>query len=226
MKKIVLISASPKIGEQSVSKKFNEMILSSINADNNIIDIIDVRQSLAKNTTEENYNKLLDADAVVITFPLYFFCLPGILTRFLQDYYVFYKQSFNKKNGVQVYAVVNCGFPEPDINLEAVRVIESFSRHIAAEFRFGVLIGAGGMIFTAENAPFMKKTLVKLKSAFSNIAFDIEKPVAKKIENFYISVNFPRRLYLLMGGFGWVQEAKKNGLKKKELYRRPYKINK
>ena len=81
---------------------------------------------------------------------------------------------------MKVYAVVNCGFPEPGINLEAVRVIRSFSQHINAQFRCGVLIGGGAMLREARNAPFMKKSIKSLNDAFAAIARDIESADLKK----------------------------------------------
>jgi hypothetical protein len=35
---------------------------------------------------EEAYRAMLTSDAVVVTFPLYFFLSAGLLMRFLQDY--------------------------------------------------------------------------------------------------------------------------------------------
>jgi len=44
----------------------------------------------------------------------------------------------------------------------------------------------------------------------------------KPIRDILISMRFPRKLYFLMGGFGWNSGAKRNGLKKEDLYRKPY----
>ncbi|MDI6706623.1 MAG: NAD(P)H-dependent oxidoreductase [Bacillota bacterium] len=168
---------------------------------------------------------LSQADAVIIAFPLYVFCLPGILMRFLEDYYKFYAESGKVKDNAKVYAIINCGFPEPEINQEAVRVIRSFCRHINADFRFGVLVGGGGMMLAAKDAPFMKKTLSKLDNAFLAIAKDMQSNDCVNTDNIYIAMNFPRRLYFFMGDRGWAFAARKNGLKKKDLYRKPYRLN-
>jgi hypothetical protein len=63
-----------------------------------------------------------------------------------------------------------------------------------------VLIGAGAMLREASNATFMKKTMKSLNDAFAAIAGDIESTELKNIDNFNIAMNFPRRLYLFMGG--------------------------
>lgn len=182
---------------------------------------IDVRQSITQHQTHRDFESLAKADAVIIVFPLYIFCLPGILMRFLEDYY-HYAVEHNNSCSPKIYAVVNCGFPEPGINLEAVRVIKSFSRHIHAHFRFGILIGGGGMLLEAKDASFMKKNFHHLNQAFFKIIQDLLKDNLEEAENINIKMNVPRRLYLFMGNLSWLFLARKNGLKKKDLYRKPY----
>jgi len=78
----------------------------------------------------------------------------------------------------------------------------------------------------ARDASIMKKTLRRLNDAFAAIVRDIESDDLENPENFYIAMNFPRRLYLFMGDRGWYALARKNGLSKKDLYRRPYRFYK
>lgn len=224
MKNVVLISASPKIKEQSVSKVFLEMAGNQLNPDLFSKTFIDVRKSFLTHNLAEDFETLAKADVLIISFPLYYFCLPGMLTRFLVDYHNYYTARVNVKKQVKVYALVNCGFPEPEINLEAVRVIKSFCQHLNAEFRFGVLIGGGAMMFAAKDAPFMKKAVQKLKSAFSSMAADIQHKNSTTTDSIYIGVNFPfsRRLYFFMGNKGWITMARKNRLHRKDLYEKPY----
>lgn len=227
MKDIILVSASPKIKEQSVSKEFLEMAGSRITSDLCSKTFIDVRKSFLTHNLAEDFATLAQADVLIISFPLYYFCLPGMLTRFLVDYQNYYTACGQVKKQVKVYAIVNCGFPEPEINQEAIRVMQSFSRQLNAEFRFGVLIGGGPMMIAAQEAPFMKKSLQKLNSAFTSLAADIQEESSATRDSIYISAKFPfsRHLYYFMGGRGWIATARKNGLKKKDLYRKPYLIN-
>lgn len=227
MKNVVLVSASPKIKEKSVSKEFLEMSASHINTDLFSKTLIDVRKSFSTHNLTADFETLAKADVIVISFPLYYFCLPGLLTRFLADYHNYYTARGDVKKNVKVYAIVNCGFPEPEINLEAVRVIRSFCQHINAEFCFGVLIGGGTMMIAAKDAPFMKKTLQRLNSAFSAIAGDIQNESSTAIDSFNIGADFPffKPVYHFMGGRGWITMARNNGLKKKDLYRQPYRLN-
>lgn len=220
--KVVLIQASPKIGEPSSSEFLASLQELRMKEADLSVTRLDVRQSLTKKATASAFQTMLEADAIVLTFPLYFFCLPGMLTRFLLDYHKFYLQQPVKPGYIRIYAVVNCGFPEAFINEEAIRVVKSFAGKINADFRFGVMVGGGGMLLGTKDAPFMKKTLAVLNDAFQSIAEDIANGRQEPMDNVAIHMNFPSRFYLFMGNRGWPMEARKNGLKKRDLYRKPY----
>lgn len=215
MKKMIILSASPKKGEPSVSALISQMAKHQL--DTFQADIIDVSNALKH--CEPAYEAMRSADALLIVFPLYFFCLPGMLMRFLEDYAA---TCGSNPTGQKVYAIVNCGFPEPEINEEAIRVIKSFARHIGAEFRFGVSFGGGGMVLGAADTPFMKKSMETLRGAIDRMTADIHDDRLLPLNNVTISSSFPRRLYYFGGNFGWRHMAKKNGLKKNDLYRTPY----
>jgi hypothetical protein len=221
-KKIAVLSASPKVNEEAVSEWLAGRAEEFLKADGLEFRHINVRRSLAQNQTAGDYAYMSDADAMLIIFPLYIFCLPGILIRYLQDYYEFSRARPDGGKSAAVYAVVNCGFPEPDINREAVRVIRSFSEKIGADFRFGVLIGSGGMLLGAQGAPFMKKAMARLDGALAAMKDELLSGRRDAVEDIEIPVNFPRRLYFFAGNRGWLSTAKKNGLKKNDLYAKPY----
>ncbi len=219
MKKMTILSASPKKGEPSVSDLLSNIAKERFSGKDIQTDIIDVRKTLTSQNCLPAYEAMREADALLIIFPLYIFCMPGMLTRFLEDYAQFIGSQGKPQ---KVYTIVNCGFPEPEINEEAIRVIQSFSRHVGACFRFGVSFGAGGMIMGAKEAPFMKKAMETLNGALGLMVEDISNEQLSPLKNIYIRVGFPRSLYYFGGNFGWRQMAKKNGLKKHDLYRRPY----
>lgn len=224
MKNIILIDASPKINEKSVSMYLIEKAAGHIDEKFAKKTFINIRQSFTKHKIQEDYKMLFKADAIIIAFPLYIFCMPGILMRFLQDYYQFWLESKKNSATPKVYAMVNCGFPEPEINLEAVRVIRSFCRHINAHFRFGIMIGCGGMLIGAEGKPIIRKVVQKLSNALAIMYKDIQSNDFERIDNVSIpAIPFPSRIFLfIMNKFGWASMARKNGLKKRDLYRKPY----
>lgn len=221
MKKVVLLNGSPRLEEKTASAGFLARVDGVLEDGEFEKHFVNIRKSL-KNGPGADYTKLLEADAIVMAFPLYYFCLPGILMRFLEDYEKYFREHGGQKKPAKVYAIVNCGFPEPEINAEAVRVIGCFSRHVSAQLRFGVLIGGGPMISSAEGAGPVKKAYEKLDDAIRTLADDIRGELTQAPQNVLIQPSFPRRLYFLMGGMGWKRQAKKNGLRKADLYRRPY----
>lgn len=220
MKKVILLSASPKKGEPSVSALLCEMAKERFVSAGLQADVIDVSKALKD--SEPFFEAMRSADALLIVFPLYFFCLPGMLTRFLEDYS---KSAGEKRAGQKIYTIVNCGFPEPDINEEAIRVIASFARHVGGAFGFGVAFGSGGMVLGMKDAPYMKKPMADLNNAIDRMAAEISQNTQASAATVYTGVGFPRWMYFFGGNFGWRQMAKKSGLKKKDLYRTPYRAN-
>lgn len=221
-KNVVLINASPKATNISTSGWLTSFGESCMRGESMHISSISLRKSIATGLTKPDYEAMLNMDALVFIFPLYIYCLPGMLMGFLQDFYQYYNERKDKVGGLKVYAVVNCGFPETDINMEAARVIQSFSEKINASFRFGVFIGKGSMILKTKNKPFMKRTRSEISTAFELLKKDVLYNHKQSIENVHISANFPKKLFFFLGSRHWISEARKNGLRKKDLYRRPY----
>jgi hypothetical protein len=81
------------------------------------------------------------------------------------------------------------------------------------------MIGKGGMVLNVKDAPFMKN---KLDKVFESIAEDIFRGSKEEKQNIIIDLSFPRWLYFFMGNRNWFSLARKNGLRKKDLYRQPY----
>ncbi len=221
-KRVVVINASPKTAGQSASGYLASYAWDLLSGDSLEVKVFSVRESIKNKQTAEVFKYMTGADALIIIFPLYVFCLPGILMRFLQDYHNHVGSCPDRDKKVIIYAVVNCGFPEPGINTEAVRVIGSFSEKIGVEFRFGVMIGGGGMLIGAQGSPMLKKTMSDIEGAFARMKEEIVSGRRGPVENIETSVRFPRMLYRFMGDKQWISSARKNGLKKKDLYARPY----
>ncbi len=219
-KHIVLVSASPKAKQdQSVSDFIAKRGDTLLNGEVIETHVINVRRALTRKETQDAYQTLMQADAIVMIFPLYFFCMPGMLTRFLQDFAADFPQT-QKKTGV--YAIVNCGFPEPDINLEALRVVERFTIQTGRSFCGGVMVGCGGMILGVQRAPFMKPVYDAIDGLFNRVKNDVLSGGYQDNQIDSIAVNFPRKLYFIAGNAGWKSMARKNHLHKEDLYRKPY----
>ncbi len=219
---IVLVNGSPKLkAENSVSESLSQLFMNCMESTEIDYYRVHVRDSLKHNKTKEDFEAMLKADAIIFTFPLYIFCVPGILMRFLQDFCQYWKQEKGYRKKVKIYAVVNCGFPEAYINEEAVRVIRSFGRQTGAESGLGIMIGSGGMLAALDN-PLVRKVREELIQAYRLIAEDIFEDKKGQKDLISIRVKFPTRLYYFMGNKSWYDSGRKYGLRKKDLYRKPY----
>lgn len=212
--RFVIIDASPRSCAETTSAYLCGVAEKKLTAEGNDIQRIVVHKSIQADP-QADFNTMREADALLFVFPLYIFCLPGMLIRFLQDYANFISRNPAKQSQC-VYAIVNCGFPEPEINTEAVRVIASFSRHIGVEFGFGVCVGCGPMLTGPKDAPFMKPISSGLDDALTRMAR------GESGCEVMLSPRVPRWLYYFMGNFGWRYTRRKNGLKNKDIYRAPY----
>lgn len=163
-----------------------------------------------------------NADAIVIAFPLYVFCLPGVLMRFLEDYYMHLKSNNRLTKNVRVYAIVNCGFPEPIINNEAIRVLKNFCVRLNLNWRFAVSIGMGEAVGSTKDIKFMQRLCSKVYSSLYKINKDIENNIDTLVENKYAAPSLPIFIFKKIGKLNWINDAKKNGLSKKDLYKKPY----
>ena len=222
-KSIILVNGSPKLQvEWSASEQLLHLQESAMKSPEIEIRRIHVRSSLKQGETREDFEAMLNADAIIFSFPLYIFCLPGVLIRYLQDFHEYWKEQQGFRKKVRISAVVNCGFPEAFINEEAIRVIKSFCRQTGASFHQGIMLGGGGMLVGSQDVPYMKRMYMELERTYRRIAEDILEDNRETYETVSFRANCPSRLYYFMGNRGWYHQVKKNGLKRKDLYRRPY----
>jgi len=221
-KRVVLVSASPKVDQDWAVSAFLAKHGETILEDERItVESIMVRSTLLHHQTEQAFESLQSADAIVIIFPLYFFCMPAMLTRFLQDFAAKYPSC---KNPSSVYAIVNCGFPEPEINQEAMRVIEQFSIQTGRSCGGGVMIGGGGMVIAAKDAPFMRPIFEQIDGLLARVKQNAISDQQAESRIASVAPKFPKFLYFIGGNAGWKSMARKNHLRPKELYRKPYNL--
>ncbi len=219
-KRVVIISGSPKPPDTAASDFLAARAAQAMREGGVQADVLNVRRTLNQKTEEEAFAAMAEADAMIFIFPLYVFCLPGLLMRFLQDYKAYADAHPQARWDVRVYAVVNCGFPEPEINEQAVEVIGRFAAAVGARFGFGVMIGSGGMM-TVNVAP-AQKMVRQFSDIMRRIAAEVAAGAAAPAETLCLRIGFPRRLYFMMGNRGWRQQIRRNGKRVKDLYARPY----
>jgi hypothetical protein len=112
-----------------------------------------------------------------------------------------------------VYAIVNNGFCEGHQNHIALEMMRNFSVRANLKWGQGLGIGAGGMIGSSPigHGP-MKNIGIALDQIVQNIL------ACEAGGDFYCAPNFPKALYKIAGHISWKVQARKNGLRVKDLY--------
>jgi len=160
---------------------------------------------------QDFFEQVKDKDAMVVVFPLYVDGIPSHLLRLLHEV----KNEIKSINPeLIVYAVANNGFYEGEQNALALSMMQHFCVAAGIKWGQGLGIGAGGM---ANAAPIGAGPLKNIGMALNTLASNIKRKATG--DDFFTQPNFPKFLYKLGGHFNWKSAAKKNGLKRKDLYK-------
>lgn len=181
---------------------------------------IQVSQHNSQNV--ENFKIVHCANVVIIAFPLYVYCVPGLLMRFLEDYYTYCKKVILRTKKAKVYVIINCAFPDPSICDEAIRVLKNFCKRTGMEWRFAVLVGAGGVLGTVKEIKVFDSILASIYLALDEIVSDIENNSRIVLNNLYVVPKSKKLLEESNSKAKWIRIAFKGGLTEQDLYRRPY----
>ncbi len=128
---------------------------------------ISVRAKLPNGYSEETLAALHASDAVVLAFPLFSYCLPGATIRLLEEWARYSKCSTAAGN-TRVYVLVNCGYANPKVNAEAIRIARNFCVRLGLEWRCAIAIGCGPAVLMT--APID----LRLQRALRSVAADIQ----------------------------------------------------
>lgn len=203
--KIALINGSPKV-QGSASGSLLEDLQASFPAGAEPVGISLHRAAIE----EDTLGKIQQADALVISCPLYVDGLPGHLLTCLMQ------MERQLREGVQVYGIVNCGFYEGIQAEPALHILENWCAKAGVIWAGGIGVGGGGglgQMPSMENgprAPIHKELRVLAEHIMQ------EKEMGER----YVSVAFPRFLYRWAAQLGWRQMIKKNGGKISDLGKR------
>ena len=193
MKNICYINGSLRGKEASTLSFINDIdgrIGGSFNK-----EFINVKAGANPVYPEEMLIKIAEADALIFAFPLFGYSLPGALMRLLEEFWNFIQKGHSYNKNAVVFAVINCGFPVPIINREAVRVIKNFCSRLNIKWRFAICISSGPVVVATKKIPFLD---LKLKKAFNKIGQDIAAGNWKDIDDFYIKPVIPKPFILMM----------------------------
>lgn len=192
MKNICLINGSLR-GKEASSLVFLNQVNKRLSNNKYSKNIITVKGKIENGYPGQTFIDMAQADAIVLIFPLFSYGLPGALMRLLEDYYHYRKSSIKGNEETRIYAIINCGFPRPQIINEAIRVIKNFCNRLSLNWRFGICIGGGPAVAAISKVPFLQ---MNLKKAFEEIVLDMESESQEEKQNYYIKPLVPEPILL------------------------------
>lgn len=205
--KIILLNCSLR-GNNSNSKKFLDRIAPNIKAISESVNL-----SSYINRYDELSEILGSAGTIVLGIPLYVDGIPSACLRMMERL-----EHCDTEGAKHIYVVSNMGFYECTQLGNLMSMVRSWCKHCGYIYGGGVAIGGGEMMGSVLSST--DKGPVKIVAeGLNNLADAINE--SKEIADIYAGpLHFPRALYMLAASSGWPIAAKKNGLKKKDLYRK------
>ena len=205
--KIALINGSPKRSKSASSVLLNDL-KTFISSDTMSFEFHTPKVS-------DDFIKCLnDFDVLVFFFPLY---VDGVPSHLLSCLCELEDINITNKN-IRIYGVVNCGFYEGIQNNIALEILKNWTLKLGLVWGMGVGFGGGGALLSMKTLPIGIGPKASLGVAFKYLAKKIEEKSSS--ENKYISINFPRFLYIVLAEWGWKRAIKANGGKTKDISRR------
>lgn len=224
MKKICFVNGSPR-SKNSCSQYIIDLLKELLDSNAMQPDDVYIAGCIKSNQEAGAFRKMADADSIIFAFPLYIDSIPSHMLSFLHqfDHYLKNDGFTNGKKGPDVYAIINNGFIEGQQNKNAARIMQHFTSSVGFNWRFAVGVGAGEfMRESKQDIPIQSKMKKKVYRAFMKLKKDIESNEVSCEKNIFSNPVMPRTLFMFAAGRHWVRLGKKNNLKKKELYSRPW----
>lgn len=162
---------------------------------------------------EEVIQKIKKAEALIIGMPLYVDGVPAQVVELMENMYQNYKGQFQD---LHVYVVSNLGFYDSKQIRNQLKIVKNWCNKMGMIYGGGLAIGAGEML---GKMPTDQGPGKNLGVGMEELAGVISK--RESMEDIYVEpAYFPRAFYFIAGNMSWSVNAKKNGLTKKELYKR------
>ena len=222
MKSILYINGSPRGEKNSTSAQILRDVADFLEKEGvreTHLEMLTLSRNMEGNA-DGILKRMNSAEYWILALPLYVDALPGHLTWWLKQYEG-YRERSSDRGSIKVYGIINCGFPEAVQNRDALKILEIFCRKNGLDWRFGIGMGMGEPYKQMRDIPLRSFIKVPIFKAYKLLLEDIKGERRKPDDNLYISIRFPRFLYRFIGEWGWKSEAKKNGLKARDLYGRP-----
>ena len=188
------------------------------NIDLNFIDakLDDNKETLNLSSYLNNYDELIKliagAGKIVLAMPLYVDGIPSAVLRLMER---IEKYQFNSVK--KIYVISNMGLYESKQLINLMSMVKNWSDKCGFEYCGGVAIGAGemqGMMADPKNPG--KGPVKHVIEGLNSLSDAIKR--SEHMDDLYADAHkFSRSLYMFIANTSWPRDAKKNGLKKKDL---------
>jgi hypothetical protein len=219
--KALLIVGSPKLAN-SASEALGKYLLHNLHDKGFKIDKINM---LAMLKSENGIQELLSAidrtEMIILSCPLYVDSPPAAVIKAME---LIVEAKVGKKQ--KIITISNCGFPEAHHNNVSLEIYKNFSIEAGFEWMGGLALGAGPSI-GGRDLTELGGMVKDIRKSLDLIADDIcnSKQISREAQDLMRKSIIPSWTYLLLGGFMWKQQARKNGVAKK-INNRPYLLKK
>ncbi|MFH2115959.1 MAG: hypothetical protein ABIJ86_15770 [Spirochaetota bacterium] len=208
--KILMVNGSPKAAV-SVSGTILDTIAGMLGP---LAETRRIRAVIARRATETD----LEADVVVVAFPLYIDSLPAPFLEWLISYHELVGAR-GTRAPAKVYAICNCGFYEGAQTGLALAVVRNFTCSSGLMWGGGLGIGSGGMLIGLASVPSEASIKRPVSRGLAWMAGLVAKAeVSGEVR--LVQFAFPRFAYIFMAHAGWRQMARTHGLRPGDIGRR------
>lgn len=165
---------------------------------------------------EEIYHKFVNADVVVLAMPLYADSVPAQVVELMER---MYERKSEELKGLRIYAITNLGFYESRQMEHELAIVKNWCAKMEMVYGGSLAIGAGEMMGGLSYVPLDQGPNKEMGEGMKKLAACIKERTV--MEDIYTEpTGFSRNMYLFAAQMSWAPQARKNGLKKRDIYRR------
>jgi multimeric flavodoxin WrbA len=214
VRRAVLLVGSPRT-RKSTSASLGGYLFEQLQAHGVETQTIQIYTSLnLQERMQALYEAIDNADLVVLAFPLYVDSLPAPVIAALEKITAHRKDK--NTTPIRFSAIANCGFPEANHNDTALAIASEFAHQNGLTWTGGLALGAGEGIVHGTPLNELDGRAIPIKKALDLAAEALAngQTIPQSARDLLAKPVIPNWMYILMGKYGWEQQAKGYGVKK------------